>query len=227
MDFAFTPEQDALREQAREFLAANPEPTWRQLADLGWTGVSVAEEHGGAGLGFLEEAILFEEMGRALTTPPTGRLSGCCCRAPPELQADVATGISSWALATGPSWPTSTRHQRRDHRRRLDLGTGGAEREATDARRDAAARRGLRGDAGRRLALRGPAQLDARSQRWHSGERRRQRALELAVGYVKEREQFGSRSGSTRRSRIARGDADRARAGPLARAFAAWCIAGT
>ena len=54
MDFAFTPEQDALREQAREFLAANPEPTWQQLADLGWTGVSVAEAHGGAGLGFLD-----------------------------------------------------------------------------------------------------------------------------------------------------------------------------
>ena len=70
MDFAFTPEQDALREQAREFLAANPEPTWQQLADLGWTGVSVAEAHGGAGLGFLEEAIVLEEMGRALTHAP-------------------------------------------------------------------------------------------------------------------------------------------------------------
>ena len=42
MDFAFTPEQDALREQAREFLAANPEPSWQELAELGWTGVSVA-----------------------------------------------------------------------------------------------------------------------------------------------------------------------------------------
>ena len=44
MDFTFTPEQDALREQAREFLGANPEPTWKQLAELGWTGVSIAEE---------------------------------------------------------------------------------------------------------------------------------------------------------------------------------------
>src|SRR3954469_853183 len=70
MDFAFTPEQEELRTQARAFLAANPEPSWQELADLGWTGVSVAEEHGGAGLGFLEEAILFEEMGRALTHAP-------------------------------------------------------------------------------------------------------------------------------------------------------------
>ena len=62
MDFTFTTEQEALREQAREFLAANPEPTWTELAELGWTGVSIAEESGGAGLGFVEEAVLFEEL---------------------------------------------------------------------------------------------------------------------------------------------------------------------
>ena len=66
MDFTFTPEQNALRGQAREFLAANPEPSWAQVAELGWTGVSVAEENGGAGLTFVEEAVLFEELGRAL-----------------------------------------------------------------------------------------------------------------------------------------------------------------
>ena len=76
MDFTFTPEQDALREQAREFLAANPEPTWAQLAELGWTGVSVAEEDGGAGLSFLEEAVLFEELGRALYRGPYFATSG-------------------------------------------------------------------------------------------------------------------------------------------------------
>ena len=70
MDFTFTEEQDALREQAREFLAASPEPTWAQMAELGWTGVSVAEEDGGAGLSFLEEAVLFEELGRALYRGP-------------------------------------------------------------------------------------------------------------------------------------------------------------
>src|SRR5213078_4228140 len=54
MDFAFTPEQEELRAQARAFLAANPKPSWQELAELGWTGVSVAEENGGAGLGFLD-----------------------------------------------------------------------------------------------------------------------------------------------------------------------------
>ena len=67
MDASFTPEQDELRAQARAFLDATPEPTWAQLAELGWTGVSVPEERGGAGLGFVEEAVLYEELGRALT----------------------------------------------------------------------------------------------------------------------------------------------------------------
>ena len=70
MDFTFTPEQDELRQQARAFLAGHPEATWSELAELGWTGVSIPEEHGGAGLTFLEEAVLFEELGRALYRGP-------------------------------------------------------------------------------------------------------------------------------------------------------------
>ena len=70
MDFAFTPEQEELRRQARSFLAANPEPAWEQLVELGWVGVSIPEEHGGLGLGFLEEAVLLEETARALMPGP-------------------------------------------------------------------------------------------------------------------------------------------------------------
>ena len=69
MDLSFTPLQEELREQARRFLADTAEPTWAQLAELGWTGASVAEEHGGAGLGFLEEAVLHEAAGGALRVP--------------------------------------------------------------------------------------------------------------------------------------------------------------
>src|SRR4029453_2857297 len=72
MDFTFTPEQEALREQAREFLAATPEPTWAQLAELRWTGVSIAGEDGGAGLSFLEEGarwtLAFGPLGPDLDT---------------------------------------------------------------------------------------------------------------------------------------------------------------
>src|SRR5512145_1115689 len=106
MDFTFTPEQDALREQAREFLAANPEPSWTQLAELGWTGVSVAEEDGGAGLTFVEEAVLFEELGRALYHGPYFATIGLTLPAlPSDLRADVAAGETSWTLAFGPLVP--------------------------------------------------------------------------------------------------------------------------
>jgi alkylation response protein AidB-like acyl-CoA dehydrogenase len=69
MRFAFTEEQDELRRQARALLEER-EPTWNELAELGWLGVSVPEDAGGAGLGFVEEAVLFEELGRALYPGP-------------------------------------------------------------------------------------------------------------------------------------------------------------
>ncbi len=70
MEFAFTPEQEELRRQARAFLEANPEAPLAELRELGWLGVSVPEERGGGGLSFVDEAILFEEAGRALYSGP-------------------------------------------------------------------------------------------------------------------------------------------------------------
>jgi alkylation response protein AidB-like acyl-CoA dehydrogenase len=232
MDFAFTPEQDALREQAREFLAANPEPSWQELADLGWTGVSVAEEQGGAGLSFLEEAIVFEEMGRALTHAPYWSTVAVMLPAlPPELQAEVAAGRSSWALATGPLVPdldtvTNVAIIGGDSIWELE----GAEREVlqtNDETRPLGVVSG--GDAGRRVAssellpqLRTRSLAALALEACGVGAR----ALELAVGYVKEREQFGKPIGIYQ-----------AISHPLAKTlmelelgrslalFAAWCIA--
>ncbi len=103
MDFSFTPEQEELRTQARAFLAEHPEPGWAELAELGWTGVSVAEANGGAGLGFLEEAVLFEELGRALTHAPyLSTVAVMLPALPRDLQAEVARGSASWTLANGP-----------------------------------------------------------------------------------------------------------------------------
>src|SRR5688572_24404313 len=86
MDFAFSEEQNMLREQARSFFADKSSPErvaelalsdegwdpalWPQIAELGWIGLSVPEDKGGAGFGFLEEAVLFEEMGYALYPGP-------------------------------------------------------------------------------------------------------------------------------------------------------------
>ncbi len=43
---------------------------WKPMAELGWTGLAVPEEHGGSGLGWTELAILAEEMGRVLLPAP-------------------------------------------------------------------------------------------------------------------------------------------------------------
>ena len=39
---------------------------WNALRDAGWTGVSVAEEHGGQGLGAVELALVCESLGRVM-----------------------------------------------------------------------------------------------------------------------------------------------------------------
>jgi alkylation response protein AidB-like acyl-CoA dehydrogenase len=98
MNFAFTDEQDQLRQEARSFLAGKPEPQWKELAELGWTGVSVDEELGGAGLGFLEEAVLFEELGRALYAGPYFATVGLAVPAlGDEELSRVAAGEERWS----------------------------------------------------------------------------------------------------------------------------------
>ena len=105
MDLSFTPLQEELRDQARRFLADTTEPTWAQLAELGWTGASVAEEHGGAGLGFLEEAVLHEAAGAALLHAPLWSTSTMLPFLQAEEQAAVAAGERSWTLAMAPLVP--------------------------------------------------------------------------------------------------------------------------
>ena len=65
MDFSFTAEQDDLRREARAFLDANPSPSLDQLASLGWVGILQSED-----FSFLDAAVLFEELGRALYDGP-------------------------------------------------------------------------------------------------------------------------------------------------------------
>ncbi|MBI4562634.1 MAG: acyl-CoA dehydrogenase [Candidatus Rokubacteria bacterium] len=86
MDFAFTPDQQLLRQSVRAFLAeeAPPkvvralmddplgysEPLWGEMAALGWLGLPFAEPYGGAGLGMVELALVLEETGRAAFPSP-------------------------------------------------------------------------------------------------------------------------------------------------------------
>ena len=43
---------------------------WRELSELGWPGIAVAEEHGGQGLGMVELAMLLDELGYAIAATP-------------------------------------------------------------------------------------------------------------------------------------------------------------
>ena len=113
MDFAFTDEQLELKRQARAWLQerypldrdwsdregdAPQDDRWAELADLGWLGVSVGEAEGGAGLGFVEEAILLEELGYALYPGPYLATVGFALASlGPEDRAAVAAGQAKWS----------------------------------------------------------------------------------------------------------------------------------
>lgn len=92
MDVQLSEEQGLLQRSARDFLAAecgmaivrecmdDPRPgppaphaaraLWKQMAELGWTGLVIPEAHGGAGLDAVDLAVLLEEMGRVLLPGP-------------------------------------------------------------------------------------------------------------------------------------------------------------
>jgi len=87
VDFGFSQEQELLRTTTESFLASEApivyardfseqesprldEGLWRRMAELGWIGLTVPEEAGGAGLGVIEAVVLAEEMGRVLLPVP-------------------------------------------------------------------------------------------------------------------------------------------------------------
>jgi alkylation response protein AidB-like acyl-CoA dehydrogenase len=43
---------------------------WKEICDLGWPGIAISEEHGGQGLGMVELVILCEELGYSCTASP-------------------------------------------------------------------------------------------------------------------------------------------------------------
>ncbi|HEX8122798.1 MAG TPA: acyl-CoA dehydrogenase family protein [Solirubrobacteraceae bacterium] len=85
MRFTLSEDQQEIKRTAKDLLASRS--TWekvrtnaeagqyddalaRELAELGWPGIAVSEEHGGQGLGIVELAALLEELGYACATVP-------------------------------------------------------------------------------------------------------------------------------------------------------------
>ena len=86
MNFGFSEEQELLRAEVRKFLDENapleavrkhseadegfdPE-TWGKMAELGFVGLAMPEEYGGAGLDLVTLLVVLEETGRSLLPSP-------------------------------------------------------------------------------------------------------------------------------------------------------------
>ncbi len=86
MDFAFTPEQESIRDAVEKICQSYDAEYWRRqdqagefpeafvkdMADGGWLGIAMPEEFGGAGLGVTEAALMMQTVARS-----GAALSGC------------------------------------------------------------------------------------------------------------------------------------------------------
>ncbi|WP_028302655.1 acyl-CoA dehydrogenase family protein [Oceanospirillum beijerinckii] len=87
MEFVFTPEQQMIQDTARQFLDACSNSghvrdamtkttgydaeLWQKIChEMYWQAIHIPEQYGGLGLGCVEMAILFEQMGRRLLCSP-------------------------------------------------------------------------------------------------------------------------------------------------------------
>jgi alkylation response protein AidB-like acyl-CoA dehydrogenase len=125
MDFALSEEQEMLRKQTRSFIETRFPPekivelsdapgswdraSWREMAELGWIGLSVPADLGGAGGSFVDEAVLIEEQARVLYPGPYFSTVTMCLPVI-EHNADLLGGAISgeqtlafaWSEPTGP-----------------------------------------------------------------------------------------------------------------------------
>ena len=79
LNFQLGEDIDALRDAVREFAQSEiapraaeidhndqfPMDLWRKMGDLGVLGITVPEENGGAGMGYLAHMVAMEEISRA------------------------------------------------------------------------------------------------------------------------------------------------------------------
>jgi alkylation response protein AidB-like acyl-CoA dehydrogenase len=86
MNFDFSDEQKQMRDEARKFLSEQCPPKavrevldgkapydkslWKGLAEMGFLGIAIPEQFGGAGAGHLELCVIAEELGRARAPVP-------------------------------------------------------------------------------------------------------------------------------------------------------------
>jgi len=137
LDFDYTDEQKALKDEARRFLAdASPisvvrgvlddparghdEALWGRIAEQGWCGAAIPEAYGGHEFGYVELCGLAEELGRSLAPVPFASsiyqfaeaiLAEGSEEQKQELLPDVASGetIGTIAVSEGPGTVSAKR----------------------------------------------------------------------------------------------------------------------
>jgi alkylation response protein AidB-like acyl-CoA dehydrogenase len=233
VDFALTADQQELKSAARTWLSAQfpldrdfeapPDDLWAELADLGWLGVSISEDEGGVGLGFVEEALILEEMGYALYPGPYLSTVGYAL---PWLgagqRAEFAAGGARWSVEVNGlvPWLASVDYVV------ADGGTAyparGSEEQSVDPDRSLGRLERTDGK-----PLDGTRNLPrARTSSACEAVGIAQRVLELAVAHVSTREQFGKPIGVYQAvsHQLSNTYADIELARSLAY-WAAWCVA--
>jgi alkylation response protein AidB-like acyl-CoA dehydrogenase len=117
MNFDLDPEQRDVAAGARDFFRgqASPaaaragleggrlEPGRKALADIGFLGITVAEEAGGAGRSLLDLAVVAEQGGAVLAAPSlvTAARAAVLLSGEPELAAQLADGSTAFAVLDG------------------------------------------------------------------------------------------------------------------------------
>ena len=218
MDFDLTEDQREIKNVARELLtarspfsrvreaaeaAAYDDALWREIVELGWPGIAVAEEHGGQGLGAVELAVLLEELGYACAATPflATAVAAAVIQAggtgeqrrrwlPGLVSGEVRAGVGSAELVVDGHGADVVVLLDDDDGARLLTAADAEPLETIDPTRRFAIVRGegepLSSDAGDRVRTAIAAEVVGVCQR----------ALEMTLDYVKERKQFGVPVGS-------------------------------
>src|SRR4051794_5516567 len=107
MELEFTGDQEELRTSVRAVLArecpislvrevvekgTGADALWSRMVELDWPALTVAEDHGGIGLGFVELTVVLEELGRVLAPGPLTATAALFAPVVRECGSDEQTG---------------------------------------------------------------------------------------------------------------------------------------
>ena len=133
MSLVLNEEQSYLKDTARDFAknktpvshfrgvrdSENPEcfdrEIWKEMANLGWSGILIPEEYGGSDFGVAGIGVIFEELGRTLTPSPMFSTAVVCASLIKEAgnedqKKEYLTKIASGDITLAFALEESSRH---------------------------------------------------------------------------------------------------------------------